>query len=107
MYFLDYKVVWGQFRHKSLRNLPEPRIYIKEEGRHYPAHIWIPQPDGRNAFIETHDVTTASKMLGVHFSPAGTSTTHVDRMVERGLDWVERLRSEPLSRNDAWLSFYF
>jgi hypothetical protein len=46
-------------------------------------------------------------MLGVHFSPAGTSTTHVDRMVERGLDWVERLRGKPLSHSDAWLSFFF
>ena len=81
VYFLDYKVVRGRFWLKSLCDLPEPRTYIEEEGRHYPAHIWIPQPDGLNVFIETHDVTTALKMLGVHFSPAGSSTTHVDRMV--------------------------
>jgi hypothetical protein len=47
VYFLDYKVVRGRFWLKSLRDLPEPQIYIEEEGRHYPAHIWIPQPDDR------------------------------------------------------------
>ena len=27
-------------------------------------------------------------------------------MVQKGLDWVDGLRTKPLSRRDAWLSFY-
>jgi hypothetical protein len=76
VYFLDYKLVRGRFWLKSLQDLPQPWLYIEEEGRRYPAHICIPQPDGPDAYIETHNVTTASKMLGVHFSPSGNSCTH-------------------------------
>ena len=72
----------------------------------YPSHIRIPQPEGPDAPIVTHEVTTASKMLGVHFSPAGNSSSHVDNMVQKGLDWVDCLRTKPISRADAWLSFY-
>jgi hypothetical protein len=28
-------------------------------------------------------------------------------MVEKGIDWVERLQSKPLSHSEAWLSMYF
>jgi hypothetical protein len=80
---------------------------VTYKGRTYPSHICIPQPTGPDAYIETHDVTTVSKMLGVHFSPAGNSTTHIDHMVEKSLDWVERLQSKPLSCSNAWLSMYF
>ena len=72
----------------------------------FPSHIYIPQPDGSESPIITHEVTTASKMLGVHFSPAGNSLTHVSHMVQKGLDWVDCLRTKPVSRSDAWLSFY-
>jgi hypothetical protein len=45
-------------------------------------------------------------MLGVHFSPASNSITHIDHMVQKGLDWVGCLRTKPVSCSDAWLSFY-
>jgi hypothetical protein len=45
-------------------------------------------------------------MLGVHFSPAGNSSVHVENMVQKGLDWVDCLKTKPVSRNDAWLGFY-
>jgi hypothetical protein len=70
-------------------------------------HISILQPVGLDIPIETHDVLTASKMLGVHFSPAGNSITHVNHMVEKGLNWIECLRSKPVSQRDAWLSLSF
>jgi hypothetical protein len=72
----------------------------------HPAHIIIPQPDGTEMPIITHDMTTASKMLGVHFSPAGNSPTHIKHMVQKGLDWVDCLRTKPVSQGDAWLSFF-
>ncbi len=46
-------------------------------------------------------------MLGVHFSPAGNSLTHVEQIVQRGLDWVDAIRLKLVSRQDAWLSFHF
>jgi hypothetical protein len=72
----------------------------------YPAHIIIPQLYGMEMPIITHDVTTASKMLGVHFSPAGISPTHVKHMVQKGLEWVDCLHTKPVSQGDAWLSLF-
>jgi hypothetical protein len=45
-------------------------------------------------------------MLGVHFSLAGNSGTHVKHMVQKGLDWVDCLQAKPLSRGGVWMSFY-
>jgi hypothetical protein len=53
-----------------------------------------------------HSMSVASKMLGVHFSLAGNLGTHVDHMVQKGLDWVDCLRTKPLLSNDVWFSFY-
>ena len=106
VYFLDYIYKNGRARMKSLDDLPSPSKYILEGGILLPSHISIPQPVGPDAPIVTHDVATASKMLGVHFSPAGNSSTHVEHMVQKGLDWVDCLRTKPLLRSDAWMSFY-
>ena len=106
VYFLDYINVKGRFRLKRLNELSPPKCYIREDDAMLPSHITIPQPEGPDVPIVTHDVTTASKMLGVHFSPAGNSLTHVEHMVQKGLDWADCLRTKPVNRNDAWLSFY-
>jgi hypothetical protein len=104
VYFFDYKFVRGQAQMKSLQDLPEPTRLIEHEGSFLPSHISIPQPDGTNAYIVTHDVTTASKVLGIHFNPAGNSIAHVESCVQQGLDWVDCLHTRPLARSDAWLS---
>jgi hypothetical protein len=91
---------------KSLQDLLAPRLYISKGDAIYPAHIIIPQLGGTEMPIITHDVTTALKMLGVHFSPAGNSPMHVEHMVQKGLDWVDCLRTKPVSRGGAWLSFF-
>jgi hypothetical protein len=91
---------------KSLSDLPKPSLHISVGDKLCPLHISIPQPVGPNAPIITHNVTTASKMLGVHFSPAGSLLTHVEHMVQKGLNWVDCLLSKPPPRRDAWLSFY-
>ncbi len=105
VYFLDYINVGGRFRLKRLDELAALRLYIMEEGQMIPSHISIPQPDNPDIPIITHDVHTASKMLGVHFSPAGNSSVHVENMVQKGLDWVDCLKTKPVIRSDAWLSF--
>ena len=86
VYFLSYKYVRGRARLMSLRDLPEATTQITEGNMVYPSHIRIPQPEGPDAPIVTHEVTNASKMLRVPFSPAGNSLTHVDHMVQKGLD---------------------
>ncbi len=106
IYFLDYKYTNGCAQMKSLHDLPAPSQYISEDGELFPSHISIPQPVGPGAPIIRHDISTASKMLGVHFSPAGNSGMHVEHMVQKGLDWVDCLRAKPLSRGDTWMSFY-
>ena len=106
VYFLAYKYPGGRARMRSLHDLPAPTAYVLDGEKAFPSHIYIPQPDGSESPIITHEVTTASKMLGVHFSPAGNSLTHVSHMVQKGLDWVDCLRTKPVSRSDAWLSFY-
>jgi hypothetical protein len=78
---------------KSLQDIPEPKRLINHKGKLLRSHISIPQPDGTEAYIGTHDMATASKVLGIqHFTPAGNSTTHVescDVCVQKGLDWVD------------------
>ena len=105
VYFMDYKFVRGRAQIKSLQDLPEPTRLVDHEGQLLPSHISIPQPDGTKAYIVTHDVATASKVLGVHFTPAGNSTAHVESCVQKGLDWVDRIHTRPLNRSDIWLSF--
>ncbi len=91
---------------KSLQDLPAPWLYISDGETMYPSHIIIPQPDCMEMPITTHDVMTALKMLGVHFSPAGNSPMDVKHMVQKGLDWVDCLCTKPVSQGDAWLSFF-
>ncbi len=47
----------------------------------------------------------ASKMLGTFWSPAGNCITHVEYTVQKGLNWMDCLRTEPLPCCNAWLSF--
>jgi hypothetical protein len=70
------------------------------------SHIHILQPDRPAVVIVTHNVTMASKMLDVHFSPASNLAIHIEHMVQEGLECADCLRTMPLSCRDAWLSFY-
>jgi hypothetical protein len=53
-----------------------------------------------------HNVLTVLKMLGVHFSAAGQSTTQIYQMVQQGMDWNDCLHTNPLIQHDVWASFY-
>ncbi len=105
-FFFDYEFVRGRAKMKSLHDLPPPRVYVMDKGCIYPLHIIIPQPDSPDAPIETNNVTNVSKMLDVHISLARNLSMHVERMVQKGIDWVDCLHTKPVSRGDAWLSFY-
>ncbi len=67
MYFLDYKFVRGMAVMKSLQEFPTPWCYIAKGENMLLLHINIPQPVGPTISIIAHDVTTASKMLGINF----------------------------------------
>jgi hypothetical protein len=69
------------------------------------SHIHVPQPNGPLVPIVTHDVTIASKMLGTFWSPAGNCITHVEYTAQKGLIWMDCLRTKPLPCRDVWLSF--
>ncbi len=45
-------------------------------------------------------------MLEVHFSPSVLFTTHIDQMVQRGLDGIDCLCIRPLIQRNVWSSFY-
>ena len=83
---LDYKYIGGRAVLKSLQDLPSPKCFITEGDLLKPSHICIPQSISPPVSIVMHDVTTASKMPGVHFSLAGNSSVHVEHMVQKGLD---------------------
>jgi hypothetical protein len=106
VYFLDYKFVHGRAAMKSLQDLPAPWCYIAKGENMLPLHITIPQPVGPAVSIITHDVTSASKMLVIYFSPEGNSTTHVEHMVQKGLELVDCLHATLVSRIDVCLSFF-
>ncbi len=105
VYLLDYKFVGGWAKMKCLRDLSEPTSYVTDGKRLLPSHIHVPQPDRPPVPIMTLDVTTASKMLGTCWSPTGNWDMHVEYMVQKGLNWVDRLWTKPLPCRDAWLSF--
>ena len=105
-YILCYRFVRGRAKLMNLTHLPEPTDEVlMKDGTVAPSHLTVPQPDGSLAPIPTLDVTESSKMLGVHFSPAGDSTSHIVNMREKGYKWVERLKTRPLPPRDAWFSF--
>ncbi len=67
IYLLDYKYMRRHAWMKLLSNLPAPRCYIAKDRKMLPSHLLIPQPEGPDFSIVTHDAHTASKILGVHF----------------------------------------
>jgi hypothetical protein len=106
IYFLSYKFVKGRAKLKKLCDLPKPVAWISDGRTLHPAHIMIPQPQGPDIPIITHNVMNASKMLEVYSLPSGNNTTHINQMVKRGLDWFDSLHTKPLPHKDIWTSFF-
>jgi hypothetical protein len=101
IYFLLYKFVCGHAKLKSFQDLPQPLAWIVDCGRLLPSHITIPQPCRPDVPIVTHYVSAASKIHGVHFSPVGQSATHIDQMVQQGMDWIDCIHTNPLIQPDV------
>ena len=109
--FMFYIFRNGKATLAKVRQLPpapgEVQVVDKQGvERTYQSHIRIPQPDGTTVPIPTRETTDASKMLGVHYACAGDGTTHCREMKAAGVQWVDGLKSRPLHRRDAWMSFH-
>ena len=92
-YAMCYKWVKGRAKLKSLSQLPKQEMLI-------------PQPDGSTKPIPLKRVREEMETLGVFYAPEGDSTTHIRAMKQKGFDWLDRLRTNPLHPRDGWLSFY-
>ena len=91
----------------SLEDLPEPSACVLDKnGVERPSYVTIPQPDGSEKHIQTHDVTDATKLLGLQFTTVGDSSVHVDEKFQNGYEWVDNLMLKPMSRRDAWTSMF-
>ena len=44
-------------------------------------------------------------MLGLHFVPCRNSTTHIEEIRQKDLDWADCLAAKSLLRRDTWFSF--
>ena len=106
-YLMCWRFVRRQPQLKRIDEVPSPIARVeRKDGTIAPAHLTIPQPDGPALPITTLDVLTVSKMLGVHFAPVGDGTAHVEAMRGKGMDWVDKMKTQALLTQDAWLSFY-
>ena len=107
MYFLMYKYVGGRSRLMLRKDLPEEYdVAIIKDGKTAPSHITIPQPNGLQVPIQTHDVKDTTKMLGLNYAPIGNSVGHIKAMVDKGEEWGDKLTMRPLPRQDTWVSFH-
>ena len=78
----------------------------KEEDKVCPSHAMIPQPNGTDLQIRTCELEDAVKMLGFCHSLGAPKSDHAKEMIEKGLDWVDRMKTGKLPRRDTWMSFF-
>ena len=94
------KSFWYMLSWKFVRGVPK----LKEESELPPNTMTIPQPDGSSAPIPRKPNSHTAKTLGVWNNPLNNPDIPLDKMQEKGLDWVDRLRVRPLERRDTRLS---
>ena len=59
---------------------------LNKEIEERPSYITIPQPDGSEEPILTHDVTEATQLLGQKIFPVGDSAFRVDERLGQGYE---------------------
>ena len=64
--------------------------HVSKQGNVYPSHVKIPQPNGINLPIRTHELEDTVKMLGFYHSIDAPKSNHVKEMIKKGVDWVDR-----------------
>ena len=112
LFLLSYKWSNGRARLKKVNELPSIGHEFVVNGPNgeqpvvHPAHVTIPQPDGSNAPIRTHDLKDAVKMLGFYHALDPKEHPHVDAMVKKGVDWVDKIATGNLHPRDVWMGFF-
>ena len=71
----------------------------------YPSYVKIPQPNGIDLPIQTHELEDAVNMLGFRHSLDASTNDHVKEMIKKGIDWVDRMNTVKRSTRDTWMSF--
>eukprot|EP00956_Cyclotella_meneghiniana_P021220 scaffold38273_cov70-Cyclotella_meneghiniana.AAC.8 len=66
--------------------------------------MYIDQPDGNPLPIPLRENTYTEKTLGVYSNPLNCPKEPLEKLKEKGLDWVDALRVRPLERRDVKLS---
>jgi len=69
--------------------------------------LTIPQKIGSPAAIPLRDVGDAEETLGVWSCPKGDFGVHIEKKMEKGHLWVERLRHNKCPAADGWLGFRY
>ena len=69
-------------------------------------HAKIPQPNGIDLPIRTHELEDAVKMLGFYHSLDASKSDYVKEMIKEGVAWVDRMNTGKLPRRDAYVSFF-
>ena len=88
-YMLDYECVDGQW--KSAQDVGYD--------------IYVTDLDGTPTIISRDDVQTAKKTLGIHDSPGGGSTKHLDVLEEKMATWIMRVGHGHLPTHMAWTAY--
>ena len=63
---------------------------------------YIPQHNGPDLPIELKDCAKPTETLGVIQSPAGTDTGHLQKMQEKGYEWLARVNASTLTPQEVW-----
>ena len=93
-YMMAWKWVKGMPILRSLSQLPK-------------YEMTIPQKSGTPVKIPLRCVTDAQKTLGVWSCPSGDFGFHLNKKMEEGNLWVERLRRNRCPAADAWMGFRY
>jgi hypothetical protein len=90
-HLLSWKFVHGIPTLKSKAELPQQPMFID-------------QPDGVQLPVPLRDNSYTKKTLGVYSNPLNCPKAPLEKLKEKGLDWVDALRVRPLERRDVKLS---
>ena len=93
-YMMGWKWVNGVPQLRTLQQLPK-------------YSLTIPQKIGSPAAIPLRDVGDAEETLGVWSCPKGDFGVHIEKKMEVGHLWVERLRHNKCPAADGWLGFRY
>ena len=112
LFLLTYNWPNGRARLKTMNDLVTPphEVVVEtpagEEDNVHPSHVKIPQPNGIDLPIRTHELEDAVKMLGFYQSFVTSKIDHVKELIKKGVDWVDRMKRGKLPMRDALMSLF-